>query len=254
MPDILSRRFYPASMYVVRGGTFLWSNRVLWRYAAFPLMIGAAILTGAYALLYYIFFSVLSTYSGPEWYWQILYYVLLVVLSVALIVIFFFVFARIASALSSPFNDLLSQKTEELVKGGFSQTQFSFVQLFKDSARSVAHSFKILGIYLGLLICSLVLLLIPGMGGFLFTAVGTLLSAFMFSYEYIGYSMDRRRYTWDEKKAFLRKHFRKVMGFGLGNVIMASIPILNLFFISAAVVGGTLLYLDLTENSRRSEV
>jgi CysZ protein len=175
-----------------------------------------------------------------------LYYLVVVVATVLLSVVFFFVFTRVASTLASPFNDLLSQKTEEIVRGTFHDTPFSLVQLVKDSARSIGHSLKVLGIYLVLLVAALLLLLIPVVGAPLSTVAGALISSYMFAYEYLGYPMDRRRFIWKEKRAFLRSRLRSVIGFGLGNVVLASIPLLNLLFIPAAVVGGTLLFLDLS--------
>jgi CysZ protein len=104
----------------------------------------------------------------------------------------------------------------------------------------------VLGIYLALLIAALLFLLIPGVGVLLYTGAGALISSYMFAYEYLGYPMDRRRFTWKNKQNFLRSRFRSVIGFGLGNIVVASIPFLNLLFIPAAVVGGTLLFLDLS--------
>jgi len=206
---------------------------------------------GAYALLYYTFSSFFGAYAAEEWYWQVLYYVLIFVLTVVLLVLFFFFFTRVASALASPFNDLISQKTEELVTGTFHDAPFSVIQLVKDSSRAIGHSFKLLGLYLILLTACLLLLLIPGVGGVLFSAAGWLLSAYMFAYEYLGYSMDRRRFSWTQKRSFIRSRFRATIGFGLGNLVAAAIPFVNLFFIPSAVVGGTLLFLKLESSDNR---
>ncbi len=135
------------------------------------------------------------------------------------------------------------------VRGTFHDTPFSVLQLLKDSARSIGHSLKVVAIYVAFMIGALLLLLIPGIGAILYTVAGCLLSSYMFAYEYLGYPMDRRRFTWKEKQNFLRSRFRSVIGFGLGNVVVATIPFLNLLFIPAAVVGGTLLFLDLGAGS-----
>jgi CysZ protein len=243
-------RFVPAPFYVIRGAFFLWAHRVLWKYAAAPTAIGVLILGGSYWLLYRLLSHFLTTYAGGVWYQQVLYYLLLVIATALLSVLFFFVLTRVASALAVPFNDLLSQKTEEIVQGTFHDTSFSVLQLMKDSARSIGHSFKLLGIYLALLLVVLLLLLIPVVGAPLSTVAGALISSYMFAYEYLGYPMDRRRFIWREKQTFLRSRFRSVIGFGLGNVAAASIPFLNLLFIPAAVVGGTLLFLDLSAESK----
>jgi CysZ protein len=238
-------RFVSAPFYVIKGAAFLWAHRVLWKYAAAPTAIGVLILGGSYWLIYRLLSHFLNTYAVGVWYQQVLYYLLLLVAAVLLSVLFFFVLTRVASALAFPFNDLVSQKTEEIVRGTFHDSSFSVLQLAKDSARSIGHSFKVLGIYLTLMIGALSLVLIPGVGAPLSAVACALISSYMFAYEYLGYPMDRRRFTWKEKQSFLRSRFKSVIGFGLGNLVVASIPFLNLLFIPAAVVGGTLLYIDL---------
>ena len=241
----LSGSFVPAPLYIVKGAAFLWRHAVLWKYAAAPLAISIAVLGSSYMVLYYLFRKFLAPLASQAWYLQALYYLLLVIVVLLFAVIFFFFFSRVASALAAPFNDVISQKTEELVTGSFVDTPFSVVQLVRDSTRVIVHSFRVLGIYVSLLIAALLLLLVPGAGPLLFSTAGALLSAYMFAYEYLGYCMDRRRFSFREKQAFLKSHFRSVMGFGLGSVAAATIPVVNLLFIPAAAVGGTLLFLEL---------
>lgn len=217
----------------------------MWKYAAAPVAISTVVLGVAYALLYHAFFRLAAPLVGNEWYWRVLYYLLAAVVTVFLLVMIVFLFTLVASAIAGPFNDLISEKTETLVTGVFQETPFSFGTLLKDSGRSILHSFKILGIYLGLLLLGLPVLLIPGAGGLLFSVLGALLSSYILAYEYLGYPMDRRRFSFSEKRRFLRSKFRSVLGFGLGNLAVASIPIVNVLFIPAAVAGGTLLFLDL---------
>ncbi len=249
---MLSGRFIPAPLYVLRGALFIWGHRVLWKYAAAPVAISTFVMGGAYVLLYQVFHRFLGDYAAQEWYWRVLYYALILVLTVVLLVLFFFFFARVASALASPFNELISQKIEELVTGTYHDAPFSVIQLTKDSGRAIGHAFKLLGLYLILLAACLLLLLIPGVGGVLFSAAGWLLAAYMFAYEYLGYPMDRRHYSWNQKRAFIRSRLRATMGFGLGNLVAAAIPFVNLLFIPSAVVGGTLLFLELESSQNRT--
>ncbi|MBI4966050.1 MAG: EI24 domain-containing protein [Desulfomonile tiedjei] len=244
---LLTRRLLPAPLYVLRGALFLWAHRELWKYAAAPLAISLVVLGGSYILLYYVFSHLVGQMMGGEWYWQALYYMLLVIVGLIVLVVFFFIFTLVASALASPFNEVISQKTEQIITGTFHEAPFSAALLLKDSGRAIAHSFRILGLYILLLVLVLPLLLIPGIGSLLFAVASALLSAYKFAHEYLGYPMDRRRFSWQEKRAFLKSGFRSIMGFGLGNLVIASIPVVNLFFIPAAVVGGTLLFLDLNE-------
>lgn len=235
----------PSPMYVLRGASFIWGHRTLWKYAAAPLAICTVVMGGFCALLFHFLTGWLSPPAGGEWYRQVAAYLLIAVIAVLMLVVAAFIFTRVASAIASPFNDLMSQKTEELLGGSIQDTPFSVTGLFRDSGRAIAHSFKILGVYLGLMVPALLLLLVPGIGALLFSIVGALLSAYMFAYEYLGYPMDRRKFSFSEKRRFLRSQLRSAIGFGLGNLAVASIPVVNFLFLPAAVVGGTLLFLDL---------
>jgi CysZ protein len=246
------RMLVGSPFYVLRGALFLWNHPVLWKYAAAPIGMSLLVLSVAYYLLYRFFVSWIGGFVGQEWYWQALYYVLVVFASVLVLVAFFFIFILLAKAISAPFNELISEKTEELVAGRFHAAPFSFIQLFKDSGRGIAHSLRILAVYLGLIMASLFFLLVPGIGVILYTVTTVLISAYMLAYEYLGCPMDRRRFSFREKRLFLRSHLRWAMGFGLGNALIASIPGLNIMFIPAAVVGGTLLFLDLDDLARGS--
>ncbi|MEJ2718419.1 MAG: sulfate transporter CysZ [Deltaproteobacteria bacterium] len=252
MAGLPGRSSLPAPLYVIRGARFLLDHRVLWKYAIAPMAISTVVLGLSYYLLYHSFTALIHGIMGDGWYWQVLYYLVVIVAALLLLVVFFFIFTLLASAVAAPFNDLISEKTEQLVTGNFSETPFSFLQLLKDSARGIVHSLRILGIYLALLVVALVLLLIPGFGGPLFTAATVLLSSYMLAYEYLGYPMDRRRFSFREKRAFLRSRFKASMGFGLGNLAAISIPVINLMVIPAAVVGGTLLFLELEPPVQRS--
>jgi CysZ protein len=242
----------PSPFYLLRGAGFLWRHRVLWKYAAAPVFISALILGLSYVILYHFFFFPAGQLVPEAWYWQILYYFLMVTATLILLVVFFFLVTRIASALAAPFNDVISQKTEEIVSGRLDETPFSMTRLLKDSGRGIAHSFKILGIYIGMLILALPLFLLPGIGAVLYSVVSVLLASYMLSYEYLGYPMDRRRVSFREKRRFLRSHIRSTIGFGLGSVAAASIPFVNLMMIPAAVVGGTLLFMRLTPEGKSS--
>lgn len=245
------RGFRPSAFYVLHGARFIWANRVLWKYASAPLFISSVILGTSYVILYHWFFKLMQPYAAQEWYWRAMYYAIALIVTLLLLVVFFFLFTRIASALAAPFNEMISQKTEEIVKGTFHDEPFSFFRMLKDSGRSVAHSFKILGAYLFFLAGGLLLLLIPGIGALLYSVASALLSSYLLAYEYLGYPMDRRRLTFSEKMKFLRSRLVTTMGFGLGNLAVASIPLVNVLFIPAAVAGGTLLFLELEDSSRR---
>jgi CysZ protein len=212
-------------------------------------MISTTILAIAYWALYYLFFRYFTVQPDHAWYFLALYYAAIVIMGLLLIIIFFFFFNRLAAAIAAPFSDLISQKTEQIEYGTFSDTPFTIIGLIRDSSRAIRHSFKILGLYLALLVGSLLLLVLPGIGPFLFSVSGALLSAFLFAYEFLSYPMDRRKFTWMQKKEFLKTRLGTVMGFGLGCVAVAAIPVINILFIPSAAIGGTLLFLELQDSA-----
>jgi CysZ protein len=236
--------------YIIRGASFLRHNRKLWKYAAAPLIISILILSASYGILYYILTGIYASYFSQSSYSEVLFYVLIAVISALFLVIFFFIFTRVVSAIASPFNDLLSQKTEQLIAGFYEETHVSYLRILKNSTRAIMHAFKILGVYIGLLLLCLLFFVIPVIGQILFTISGAVLSAFMIAYEYFSYPMDRREYTWAMKKEFLKKHKMSALSFGLGCVGVASIPLVNIFFVPAAVIGGTILFLDLEKRAK----
>lgn len=231
--------------YVLRGLSFLRDHRALWKYAAAPVVISVVVLGASYYLLYHYFLGLLNTLVGQQGYWVVLYYALLALGAILLLVVFFFLFIILATVIAAPFNDLISQKTEELVTGRFVDEPFSPVQLMKDIGRGLGHTLRILGLYVGLLLVCLLLNLIPVVGPPLFTGAMMLLSAYMLSFEYLSYCMDRRRFSYQSKRKFMRSALRTVLGFGLGMVAMAAIPLVNLLLLPCGAVGGTLLFLEL---------
>lgn len=247
--SFLDGRVIGSPFYVLRGALFVWENRELWKFSVAPLMISALVLTVGYVLLYYFLRDMVRGVMSDQWYWQLLSYVVAFIVGAFLIVLFFFLFTRVASALAAPFNEVISERTEQIATGKPIGTPFSLGALVRDSARGIVHAFKILAVYVALLVAALVLWIVPGAGPLLFSAATVLISSYMFSYEYLGYPMDRRRFSFREKRRFLRGTLTSSLGFGLGNLVIASIPLVNILLIPAAVAGGTLLFLDLQPHS-----
>jgi CysZ protein len=237
----------PAALYILRGAGVLRRNRSLWKYAAAPLIISFGLVIAGYFLIYQLFTAFVPDFGISAWYWQILYYLLVAAVTVASFVATFFLFVIIGTTIGAPFNDLLSEKVEQLEMGVSIEQRFSVIQLIKDIGRGLGHTFKILGVYVaGQLIGLIFLFTIPILGQFIYTVLTLGVASFILSMEFMSYSMDRRRMTFTEKKRFFSSHPRSCLGFGLGASLIASMPLVNLFVIPAAVAGGTILFLELS--------
>ncbi len=246
----------PGALYIFKGANIVRKNRSLWKYAAAPFIISLGLMCAGYFFLYHMFTLIAPEYfSGSAWYFQILYYLLIVVVAVATFVGFFFLFIIVATTIAAPFNDLLSEKIEQVEKGVILDQKFSVFQLIKDIGRGLGHTFKILGIYVASQVIGLLFLFtIPLFGQLLYTVITLGATAFILSMEFTSYSMDRRRMAFGEKKSFFFSNLRTMLSFGVVAAFIASIPIVNFLSIPAAVAGGTLLFMDLSpENYNNRE-
>ncbi len=251
-PSVFDRKVVSSPLYVLRGAAFLLKHPVLWKFAAAPLLIGAVLLGICCYLAFSYLTALIGRFMGDQTHWVVIYYILAVILGLFLLIVSCFVFTLVATTIAAPFNDLISEKTEQLITGKVTETPFSLLRLIRDSARGIGHSVVVLGIYLGLLLLALALWLIPVVGGAVHMTATVLLSAFFLAYEYLGCPMDRRRFSFKEKMRFMRSRLKPCIGFGLGNVVVASVPVLNFLLIPAAVVGGTLLFMDFESALGRS--
>ena len=114
-----------------------------------------------------------------------------------------------------------------------------------ETGRSMIEAIKEILLYLAVLLLLLLLNLLPLVGSVLFSVLFTLVTIFWLALTYLNFCLVRHGYRLGDKLRMIRRNPITVFGYGLvifGGVL---IPIVNLAFIPSAVVGGTLLCLDL---------
>ena len=84
----------------------------------------------------------------------------------------------------------------------------------------------------------------PGDGQVVYTVFAFGLTATYFALDYIDWPASRRDRAVRERLRMVRRHLPTMLGFGTGVWVLLFIPFVNLFFMPAAVAGGTLLFLD----------
>lgn len=151
----------------------------------------------------------------------------------------------LSNVIAAPFNDALSEEVERIVTGE-KGPPFSVAALVRDLFRTLRLELSKLAIFLGvmapLLCCSFV---VPGVGQIAYSVVGFIFTATYLAVDYIDWPACRRNKSTSYRWSVVRSRFGPCFGFGAGVFFMLWIPILNLFFMPAAVAGGTLLFLDL---------
>ena len=110
-----------------RSARILRGNPRLIQYILIPFLINAVVFSIAVYLGLDFFGNTVVEYipQGEAWYWSVIYWLVWVVAVLLTAVLVFFSFTVVGNLLASPFNDLLSERTEEVLSGKVSDEPFS---------------------------------------------------------------------------------------------------------------------------------
>ncbi len=183
--------------------------------------------------------------QGDAWYWVILSYFLWTVAILMTMVLVFFGFTVTGAIISSPFNDILSEKTEELLTGIINEEPFVFRVFLKDSLRTVLDESKKIIIFVFFMALLLPLNLVPG-GTLPYSILSVLLTIFFLAVEYTGYVFSRKHLVFRDQHRFIFTRKFLMLGFGTGVMGVLAVPFLQFFCIPLGVVGATQLWYDVS--------
>lgn len=247
--------FATGTRYVLTGFRYLWQYPRLIPYALLPTLVQLAVLV---ALLSFFgsrfgdFFHMLSSWvqvwhvQTPDtiwlktvnfflWGFTELFRIVVFIIGLIFVSIAGFVVGMI---LTSPLNDLLSEKTEATIRTP--QTlPFTLSYLWHLIRGELLKSVFL--VFLPILI--LVLNLIPVIGTIIYVILSSAFGMWAMGIAYIDYPVSRVQTGFRGRFKFYWQHFSAISGFG----VIFFIPFFNFIFSSPLVVGSTLLYLRLTE-------
>ena len=249
----LSLKKNPASnfsrgfLYPFRAGKFIKSHPVLLKYIIIPFFINVVVLSGAIYWGFSFFNSVVVNYipQGEAWYWIILSYFIWTAAVLITMVLVFFGFTVTGAIIASPFNDILSEKTEELLTGIPNDEPFVFKVFLKDAMHTMTDESKKIIIFVVLMAFLLPLNLLPG-GSLPYSILTVLLTVFFLVVEYTGYVFYRKHLTFRDQRHFISSRKFLMLGFGTGVLGVLAVPFLQFFCIPLGVVGATQLYYELS--------
>jgi len=232
-----------------RAGKFIKRHPTLFKYIIVPFLINVVVFSGAVYWGLSFFNSIVVHYipQGDAWYWAILSYFLWAVAIIVTMVLVFFGFTVIGAIIASPFNDILSEKTEELLTGISKDEPFVFTVVLRDAMQTVMDESKKIIIFVFLMLFLLPLNLLPG-GSLPYSALSILLTVFFLVVEYTGYVFSRKHQTFRDQRRFIFSHKFMMLGFGTGVMGVLAIPFLQFFCIPLGVVGATQLWYELTSS------
>ena len=240
----------------LEGGRLLLREKRLWAPAAVPIGFSllafavAASLLVAYAGSLYdwvtLWVPTLEAASWYAWLWvgpakavlAILGAVIFaVVAGVALLISFL-----VANVLASPFLDVLASRVELIETGVVEEdAPTGLIGTGADVLRSLREELRRALFFLAV-IASLALLGFVIPGAHLVTGPAMVgFAIFFLPLDYASYTLDRRRYSFRQKRTWLMANKPVAMGFGCAAFTICWVPGLNFLAIPLLVAGGTLL-------------
>ncbi len=250
--------FFRGFGYVFRGASFVYLKHPgLIRYWILPIVLSILAIRGAlwaswtYSEDIVNYFwpavtgdGVLDTVAGWfHWIVEVLVSIVVSFTSLLLVV-------ALSNVIAAPFNDALSEKVEN-IETGAEGVPFSLAAVLRDTGRTIALEVKKLLVYFSIMIPLLIIgLFVPGIGQMVYPVVGFVFTALYLAMDYIDWPACRRNKATSYRWSFVKTRFAAAFGFGTGVFFVLFIPWVNLFFMPAAVAGGTLLFLDLEGEGR----
>jgi CysZ protein len=211
-----------------RGAAFV-AKHGLWHYLLLPILVNAALITGAVLLGVHVGRRILPTGNAAI---SLTATIGLWVVAAVLGLVFFVVAQPLVSA---PFVDALTEKVESVVRGGHPRVGF-----WRSAWKALLHGLLKLICYLTALILVWALTVLTGIGG----GIGALLSALLLAYDGFDYPLARRGAGFGGKWRYLLLHPGQTLGYCVGASLLYLIPPAIVVAPAFAAVGATLAFLD----------
>ncbi|MDX2478939.1 MAG: EI24 domain-containing protein [Desulfuromusa sp.] len=232
--------------YPLRAAKFFRHKPGLLRYLVIPLVINLLVFTATVYFGLDLFQGMLDTYapSTEVWYGVLLYYLAWTVALLLTTVIVFFSFTVIGNLIASPFNELLSERTEALIQGTQSEDSFSLQHFWKESRHAIIVEIKKMAVFVACMVVLFGLNFIPGIGSLIYAVLAPGFMLFFLVIEYMAFVLMRKHLSFAEQRRYIFKHPILMFGYACGVFCMLAIPFVQFFCIPLAVVGATLLWCD----------
>jgi len=232
--------------YPLRAVKFLSKKPGLLKYLAIPFAINLLVFTLSVYFGLDMFNGLLESYapSSEVWYGVILYYLAWTVALLLTVVVVFFSFTVVGNLIASPFNELLSERCEELRLGSVSEQGFSLQRFWRDAKHALLVEVKKLSVFMVGMLLLLAINLVPGFGSAVYAVLAPIFTLFFLVVEYLAFVLMRKQLNFSEQRRYIFQHPLLMAGFGCGVFCLLAIPFLQFFCIPLAVTGATLLWCD----------
>lgn len=211
------------------------------RFVLIPLLINIFLFSFAFYFSYLQLTHYMDSFMSwlPSWLnW--LSVILWPLAVITILVIFSFIFSTVANWLAAPFNGLLSEKIEAILRGQ-STPKGEALDIVKDIPRTLSREWTKLKYYLPRAIGFFIILwLLPVIG----QIIWFLFIAWMMAIQYKDYPFDNHKVPFNKMKLLLKQNQGMSYSFGITVALFSMIPIVNLVVMPVAICGATALWVD----------
>lgn len=157
------------------------------------------------------------------------------------------VFSMVAGVIASPFNDLLAESTEkETSLLPVPKSDRPFMNQLKLIRIDIIKTLVVTSTQFFFLFMGLLFFWVPVLNVLL-----AIITIWLMTFQFISYPQTRRGLGLMESIRFIRSHPFAALGFGLVTGSFFALPLLSVFALPTAVVGGTLLYARSLEEEKK---
>lgn len=176
-----------------------------------------------------------------------------VLLWILLLLIGYITYKQMILIFFSPILSYLSELTETAVYNE-PAPEFTFGNLVRDIVRGLIINLRNLFLTLILMMTAWVTMLIPGFGPAVSTSLMLLIQFFYDGSGLVDYTLERKRYSVRESIHFVKTHRARVVGVGMGFMLILFIPLVGWFAApSYGTVAATLATLDKIRQKNESQ-
>ncbi|MBF0153697.1 MAG: sulfate transporter CysZ [Magnetococcales bacterium] len=231
-------------LYAQRGVRIL-AQPGLRRFVMLPLLVNVLIFGAGTWYLYGIYRGTIGWLLDwiPSWlHWM--QWVIAPMFILSLVMVVYFAFTMLANLLGAPFNALLADRVEQsLCEPTMDTQQGGAKRILKEALPAILDE---LGKVLHLAKWAIPIFFIAAIPGINLLAplIWTLFTAWFLAVGYLDFPMSNNRLKGKEIRERIRERRLLVLGFGVGVLVLTSIPVLNLIAMPAAVAGATALWVE----------
>ncbi|MGH1472433.1 MAG: sulfate transporter CysZ [Cellvibrionaceae bacterium] len=167
---------------------------------------------------------------------EFLAWVVGILIALFILLIYGYSFSAFTNLLAAPFYGVLAERTEDLITGQTPDSE-SLAQLIP---RTVFRELTKFWYFLWRSLLILILTFIPPIG----PIIGAVWGMWCMSIQYGDYAADNNKISFSELRWRLRSKLLTAMGFGGAVMLGMMIPIVNIIVMPAAVIGGTLFWMQ----------